>query len=304
MKKKKFLQHHLSRMARWITDDTRKLLNVSVDVSQSQPLRDEDVLPPEDPEKKSQRQRWEYIQLCAKLDLEELEDEKYDQMVLNKDKQKKPKKKKLSVFKDQSNDIAAQDDFLAKVSSFFSGQVFVESVEEPQKKVRFKDEAEKIIPESNSAVGDVADFEKQQPTEAKDDEIRAIEEPEPYVPVTEGQRPQVKRRQYFLKEIQLFLREIFANQLETSEIDMVVDHIRSLVDTFDLRVETVRMGRKYNYLTCILLLRFLLLYNLIEDKFERLFEDNVIIQGIIEKFDLSTEQVDDQLRLMINPGAF
>lgn len=86
----------LHSMSQWITDHTRTFLNITIDESQPKMTEHTNVLIEEGEQNKLERFRWEYIKLCARLDQEEIDDQKYDETVLKNAKQKNKKKKSVT----------------------------------------------------------------------------------------------------------------------------------------------------------------------------------------------------------------
>ena len=287
-------------MSLWITNETRSLLKIPLNSEQDELVHDyTPLIEKTNPQNKVEYYRWEYIRLCAKLNKEELEDQRYDEMVLREANQKKsmerPKTKcDESDYPCAGDSVQLSEFDLEKVNSFFNGKFYSKQSpdtkengidkQKADKKVRFQEEPP--LPDEN---------EDDQPSEKEKEEEEAL-----FMPVNECLQPNSKRRQVFLREVRTFIEEIFDSELEIIEIAAILDEIKAVVATFYLTPQNMTLGRKRNLVVSILLLRLILLYNLIDStKYDHLFRSNVIIGKVMHKFSLTTEQIDESLTRII-----
>lgn len=278
----------MSRLRQWITVDTKRLLNIPLEESGKLSIRFDN--PEEDAQSKIEKYRWEYIRLCAKLNQEEIEDEKYDQMVIAQSKNMKKIKtnlKKRSNVLVESNQADVHDEFAA----FFKGKFFPIGEEQPKKKVAFKEEVEKKETEETK---------EESSKEVNDEENEEQFEEKLFTPLVESLRPDLKRKQIFLKEIDDFLCEIFDGQLELMEVSALLENIRKLVETFQLTVDNMVLGKKYNYLLSIILLRTLLIFQQVDYRYEKIFESNLFIANILKQFHLDAHTLDGNIFEVFN----
>ncbi|KAH7642648.1 hypothetical protein HUG17_5695 [Dermatophagoides farinae] len=274
LKKRKFYENIVKKISSWITDDTRNLLKINAVKQNSIPQLPEIVDNVEDDEKKLQRYRWQYIRLCARLNEEEIEDEKYDRMVCDSGK-KRSKTNKKSVFKQIDHDLSPD-----KLWNLFTCPAILSTmtIGNDTKKVHF----------ANDVNGEKIESEKND----NDEEIF-------FRPLNDNQHACVKRKQIFLQEIHTFLHEILDNQIE---IDEISDHIHSLINTLNLNAATTTMGRKENFLITIFLFRIILRYRMIDksNELETIYRTNIFIAKILDRFQLTYESIDKSIDEIFN----
>ncbi|OTF77924.1 hypothetical protein BLA29_003563 [Euroglyphus maynei] len=266
LKKRKFFENIVKRISSWITDDTRKLLGIDVNIAMQQnSIQLPEIVEYEDDEKKMERYRWEYIRLCARLNEEEIEDEKYDRMVCEERKRSKTNKKSV-IKQNSSSTISPNND------------------SKETKMVRFTDDTKH----------DDGPIDSEKNNDDNDDGEMF------FLPLNDNQHANVKRKQLFLQEIHTFLREILENQIENDEI---FQQIHSLIRTFNLNSETTVLGRKENFLISIFLFRILILYRMLGDEsneFDVKYKSNIFIIKILDRFQLTYESIDENIDKIFN----
>lgn len=286
-------------ISEWITDDTTSLLKIDCENRKSNKLEPEErMLFCEDYEKKLERCRWEYVRLCAKLAKEELEDEKYDQMILKMaNKKKKGKIGVKSVIKTDEQLMAIDNDenfLMNKMSNFFGGTNYLNIENAEKKKVRFVDEK---INDNNDKTEDNEKDTNNNNDENRNESNLSDDDNELYLPINYNQHINSKRKIVFYEEVKKFFIDIFQYEISNEEMDQILKHLKSLIDTFQLTMSNTPIGAKQNYFITILLLRILFIFNLVDkDKFDPIFRNNIIIVKIIEKFNLTIDCIDDNIK--------
>lgn len=242
---------------------------------------------------KLEEYRWEYIRLCAKLNKEELEDQKYDQMVLEESKKKKTKNGKKSCLVNKK-DNPVETDILTnnKTASFFNGK-FYSFTEFDKKKVSFKEESCDVKNEETGKENSLKTADEDNESEDIAENDSQEQNDELFNPLIESTHPNVKRKQILLNEIENFFEEIFVDEMNTVEIQNLLEKIHDLVKTFKMAAENVMFGKKYNYLLSIILFRILIVFNIVDQKYENSIKSNIFINNILTKFNL-TERILDK----------
>ena len=279
LKKQKFFENIVKRISSWITDDTRKFLGINSVMKDENPKENFPEIEYEDNEKRMERYRWQYIRLCSRLNEEEIEDEKYDRMVLqsnnNDNKKQRSKTNEKSVIKkEDTNDLPSED----KLWNFFTCPTIStenDDVDKKMKKVRFTD--------------DTKDDDSEQKNNDDNEEIF-------FLPLNDNQHANIKRKQLFLQEIHTFLQEILENH-EIENNDEIFEQIHSLIRTFDFQSETIALGRKENFLVSIFLFRILLRYRMFDksENWETVYRTNIFISKIFDQFNLTFESIDKNI---------
>ncbi|KAI2801637.1 RNA polymerase II associated protein 2 [Blomia tropicalis] len=287
-KRKKIFNELISKIGQWITNDTRILLNVPIINDLDENAKPLEIID-EDPQKKLEKYRWEYVRLCAKLNEEEIEDKKYDEMVLKRKSKAKPlNKKPINCSKAKTNTCDDQETTgqeksdkvdMEKITAFFKGQLYNTEPIDEKKKVRFKEQPEEP---------------KEECPDKKTDEEHL------FTPIHETLKPNIKRKNIFLTEIRNIVEEILDQQMELIEIASILEQIRILVDSFQMTSQNISLGRKRNILISIFLLRIVINYGMIDsEKYSHLFETNLIIGKLKAKFHFSNETLDQCLHKVI-----
>lgn len=281
----------------WITDDTRNLLKIDYQNRKSNEIESEErMFFCEDNEKKLERYRWEYVRLCAKLNQEELEDEKYDQMILKKANTKKKGKSKVkSVIKTGEEELPDDNDeniLMSKMSNFFGGTNVFNIETEQKKKVRFADEKDKNDPIDNDN-----EYLNNNETENRIKPNLSDDDDDLYLPLNYNQHTNSRRKLLFFDELKKFLTDILQYEINQEEMDQLLKQLKSLIDTFQLTLDNTPIGVKQNYFLAILLLRILLIFNLIDpEKLDPIFRANIFIVKILEKFNLTIDCIDNDIK--------
>lgn len=151
---------------------------------------DQIVLEDEEKQKKLSEMRYNYLMLCAKLDLEEEKDRIIDDIILGKAKNGKSAEE----YERQDYTTVYNDDFEAKVNAFKKGQMFAVR----NRKVKFDDQKEE--PKTSS---------------------------QHFIPPTDSQFLSHKRRQIILSDIDKCLIDLFNSSLLSELKSNIKDLIKT-----------------------------------------------------------------------------
>ncbi|UXI20151.1 glyoxylate/hydroxypyruvate reductase [Sarcoptes scabiei] len=244
-------------ISKWMTSMTRNFLHISIeDHFDSINLRFSES--DDNSQRKLERFRWEYLKLCAKLDIEELEDEKYDQKVLNENFEKNPsqhtqnKPSKSSRFKEsiQENQNDLDENLQSRMKPFFSFDPFDSACCDRPKSVEKR--TKKMVRFSS----DLNDEDRNEMDKKGD-----TDDPTLFMPLNDNQHSHIKRKQILKKNIiesiELILQTISIDfEKDLTEInDLILRKTNELIDTFNFDSKSINFERKNLLLICLLLFR-------------------------------------------------